>query len=180
MPHSMLQVVTGYGLASAVLLLALMPPAYHHAHADGDASHSHTQADGVHHHHHAVGGPHHDHAMSHGQSNSQGPAVVSAAVAHEHFSFLFFEVTWPCRSGGSPSHHDDHNGDMPGVIGQKVKAPVDRLVGKWKAGELAIALPCRAPSLDARTHSRQVADWPGVESYLCDTARHERSGVQLL
>ena len=178
-PSQKPQVMTNYGLAFVVLLMALTPPAYHHAHACGDASHSHVHADCRAQHHHPHGNRHDHPSATPSQAESRHSVVASEAVPHVHLSFLFVHVTWPCPSEGNPSQHDEHVGDLPCVLAQMPQAPLHRLAGKWTGGDLMVAPLFRAPSRDVPAPLLTSATLPDAIAYLCDTARHERSGAQL-
>lgn len=180
-------------LAAVVLVGSWMPPAYEHAHADG-----HT-----HHHHHGLAAGHddeHDHGQDHlsteparlskmeehgasaGEERAPGQMLAAAPEAHVHWSFLMFQLTWPAgdEEGGSPpvglADGEElwwvasdcklqadalRSGNLPATLGD-LQSALLQVIGKPPDDS------CRPPPL------------PCHRTLLCDTARHERSGVQLI
>jgi hypothetical protein len=107
--------------------------------------------------------------------------LAAAPDVHTHFSFLFFEVSFPVDedSGRRPLLDEELNQAM--LAG---RLAADRDVGGWwlasapdvLSGTVTWALqPARAGNSACRP-----PDFLDSPHLLCDTARHERSGVQLI
>ena len=157
-------------LAAIVLLGSLSPPAYQHSHAGGQGPHQHSGHD-FHSHHddHAIATPH-----------SHGPLLVATPAAHAHWTFLFFSVTLPVGDESDnrtlPVEVFDHavilarsaGLDSVSTFAADVRAQIGaphHWILHWTQRGTAHGIPPFFLSLPNR---------------LCDTARHERSGVQLI
>jgi hypothetical protein len=157
-----------------VLLTNLMPPVYEHAHAGGEAFHTHGRADRHRH--------DHDHHGDDGRDGEQEAELIAGAVAHAHWTFLFFSVTWPA---------DDDDRRAPGQWGDSLAGPAYSraefcmsFVGQYDgplSRNWADFLQARATAYSCATAVEQrPAGRSLIPDLLCDTARHERSGVQLI
>jgi hypothetical protein len=113
-----------------------------------------------------------------GSHDLAGRCLVNASgVAHVHVSWFGFHFTYPSPSDSQDANHDaqcpiiaqslDISASpepAPGVAVESVQV-VDHDAGRF----LEITAPASARS----------SDMPAV-IFLCDTARHERSGVQIV
>jgi hypothetical protein len=177
-------------------------PAYRHAHLGGDAAHTHS----VHRSHHASepSADDHDHHHGHGHSHAhhnghshhehtdhahhddvgfetdskdQTASDNTLPVNHVHLVWLGFEFTFP-EPAKEPKESQDAETwqfitqiSSPMVIGSDAHAtPVWGAMHSTVVPKPLSALPC----LDSRFSVKTCLSNP-----LCDTARHERSGVQL-
>ncbi|GEM_PF-4875735 len=161
-----LQTTTGSLLAAAMLLVAVVPPGRIHAHASEeevcDAGHSHSHGH-FHDHHHAS--HHFDVARA---------GVRLATVTHIHLLVGPFEFSWPI--------HDEAEIVEDRFSG--FRRCVDDLVLSPRSEAERTELPSPAEWCGPLTRSavslRQLTAPPDVAVLLCDVARRERSGVQLL
>ena len=163
-------------LAALVLLSGAVSPATAHAHPGGDEPHHHGPSEVSGHSHHISGHTHHalcpQEAARHGH--------LEPSVAHIHLCVWGFEVQLPM-----PDAPFEESGDVP-LVDQAV---LYRLV------ELPEAQPPQPTSGSVGCPSQGVADGTAVADEpsqgrqsakrvlsqpLCDAARHERSGVQLI
>ena len=174
-------------LAACLAVVTTMPPAMGHAHAGGDRPHQHEH-DGHHHsdRHHSD----HSHA-DHGHGPSARPVIASAGwgtseagrFAHVHFAWLGLEVTlaWPVGAAGAGDGQADHivvrllDSAAQGISQVDVQSPFVAS-GCW-AVLPAATVWSSPPSATALLRSLQT-EAPAT-TLLCDSARHERSGVQL-
>lgn len=162
-------------LAAMVLMGSMMPPACEHAHAGGQTPHRH------------VAGELHDHGHFHGQRRLIGDdhdlgdalQLLSSPVAHAHWTFLVFHLAWPT------GHEEDRSRLADSILDEALaRRPADYALAPlsdgsaaarivfWQAGA-AIATTISATWSPPLYHTR-------TRILLCDTARHERSGVQLI
>ena len=172
-------------LATSLVSGNFVYPGVAHAHPGGDRPH--RLDEGLQEHRHAL---HHDHgAVEHGRHEaSHAPthsrslviaALESELLWHIHASFLGFEITIPCSP---PTGDEEHSSRLLArsyftVDRAATSNPTDlgflyallwasEKSSKWEA-------VASSPFLNRRAASRG-------EAPLCDTARHERSGVQLI
>ena len=172
----------GWTLAALVVFIGTMPPALVHTHSSwGRPGHHHAlvhnpshESSAASHHHHAHAGHHHRH------SHSAAPEhEVSDAVPHMHFVWFGFELTSRIPADHRP--HDDRSGQPDFFF-------VHLIDYSWKPGQSNGApthflSPRIAPSPVETQAPLQQASFVSIPSacvLLCDTARHERSGVQLI
>ena len=167
-------------LLAVVLPISIAPPGLRHTHANGNRTHQHDD------HHHgqmAQVGKHHAHPHDH--ENQLTPSsrhaklwLLARSVPHVHWTFLGFHFTLPI-SGKTNSEGEDHNASLAIVVPtvSAIVLPESRLA---KSDALP-RLELRA-DLDNRINIGAASPFiPQAESSpLCDTARHERSGVQLI
>ena len=179
------QCVMRVAVSAGLLTMALTPPAVRHVHAGGERqhkhplenarsapgiAHSHTDS-GTHSHHH----PHHRAIVRRERQYSWG------GVDHCHFAWLGFEFVLPTPTSPAPSQGDEDR------VAQEI-VPVfvanDFVDGPQHARAIAAAplVALALPSIDGLP--AEAAPWiapaGAISNLLCDTARHERSGVQLI
>ena len=173
-------------LAVMLIALSVTPPAIAHSHADSSDPHSVRSARAHHKHAHAW---HHDHGhdcatkgngQHHHEPSSASRVESDRSHLHLHLSVFGREVILPFGNPPTDSDRSD---------------PADTVIVQLFDGDLIAPSPCL--SLDLSTdlvsmmpHARFVpaaafqlgcfSDTGRTESLLCDTARHERSGVQLI
>lgn len=164
-------------LSAAMLLGGLMPPAVQHAHADGDQSHSHQtacSAAGQHEHPHSHP---HNHAPGHAQSD-----VVQGQTLHRHVSLFGLDLFMPVRDHQDlPNNGSDAGDDAAVTLVRLVETAV--VLASAPAGErqffsfpsLATVATGSATILRPQRGRDTICSLP-----LCDSARGERSGVQLI
>jgi hypothetical protein len=155
-------------LAAVLAVVTTMPPAMGHAHEGGDRPHEHGHA---------------DHAEP-----AHGPAVLAAAsaaggshrVSHVHLVWLGMHLTfaWPVSAPASgPAEHV-----VVRLLDPAAPAPVvaalDLAEGGWSSWIPPVASTSIGDLPRPEAIRRALAAAPPA-ALLCDTARHERSGVQL-
>lgn len=167
-------------LAATLLAAAAMPPAIGHAHRLGSDEHdahlAHAHAHGHAHHRDAHRTPHQGVGR---QRLCQGPQhghfeAAAAAVSHWHVSWFGFSLVIP----GHPVAADDAGGEVvmiaPALVADGSLLPAGSTVA-WACEPRS---PAARPSLLPSAPAEPTAP-PDYLVLLCDTARHERSGVQL-
>lgn len=171
-------------LLSAVLLAgAVISPGFRHSHLGGDSSHTHDRVSDSHTQHaHAH---YHDHQHHHCPHSHQDVGATFArkhgatSVPHIHVTFLLFDLTLPVP----PGEHSDQDTDQPGELVYVLRPVTDG----FHVGNVDTDYQLQgAPLLNSIYRPAPVAKPPRKHSFppggailLCDTARHERSGVQL-
>lgn len=192
MLHGSAQTAARWLLSAMLALSGLAPPAIEHAHRDGDRAHGYHREHGAvigswdHDADHATGHPHH-HA-DHGARLGQGSLAVAhlevepaagSPVVHRHLLWLGFELTLPAPAEKQPYDEGAGSGGETFV----------RLIGEQppELARPALAVdrppaPLAAPPerITAASARQSLAATAVVAAPLCDTARHERSGVQLI
>lgn len=169
-------------LCAAVLVSGSKPVAMRHAHADGDIPHAHgryacehPRSRVAHHrghdHHHHDGDEAHDAVLSLG---------AGAVVWHVHVWVLGFELTWPV----SPDSQTEDEAPEPVIVSLAESELLPPGLSPAKYGVVSDeCLPAKLADnsgfLRSDRRIQPAEDWPSSPP-LCDTARHERSGVQLI
>jgi hypothetical protein len=177
-------------LAICTLIAGMTPPAMRHSHGQStdldralegvDA----TQANSAHrpingqashsHHHAAVNSQHGRHDHSHRPISS---GEISATFDHYHAWFLGWTLTWPVSERSHPK--DNNESQDPPYIG--VITSISSVSALSGLPNLRAVI-----SIDAKPagwHVAAIQQFRSLKRHavpLCDTARHERSGVQLL
>lgn len=161
-------------LAATVLLGGLMPPAVQHAHAGGDRAHKHHRiiADAS----VDVHGPSHSHRHASGEHSHAADGIT----AHSHRVLFGFDACLPLGEHQDVPDGSDVDGQQV-TLARLLDSQIVSLSAptmKW----LFISLPSlKAFSTDSiavpglRSSRSELASLP-----LCDSARGERSGVQLI
>lgn len=159
-------------LLSATLLAAGGAPALEHAHAGGDKQHEHA----------ALAGHSHDHGNHvadpfDGYENPTATIAISNPVGHLHVSWLGIIVTIPSSPVPYESKSDAGNPTavVAGLFGDTMPPTQER--SAFDLASLGTRLDYHRPVLP---FAPRFACTPAVSAPLCDTARHERSGVQLI
>ena len=176
----------GTRLLMAAMLLATsgMPPAISHVHSGGDRPHQHGSGRAHDHYSHLDSLPA-NHSHPHGDAGIDDDhfAVAAAPPAsrHVHLSCLVFELTFPVSSL-PPGQEEDDNSDASSAY---YLVPDDGCAADLRPSQSAfVAMQLEPLGLS----SRELVDVPlarfglttVIAAPLCDTARHERSGVQLI
>jgi hypothetical protein len=164
------QIYTSVSLALSAVLLAgsLVMPGYRHSHAGGDLAHHHDRPGHVVHEH---GG--HVHHHSHSISCEPGH------VPHVHRSFLIFDFTSPVPDGDDCDSNGNDASEIVYVTQPKVDA-VQSARESFPARCSVMPTPLFPIVVVQATQIRGDSDPPVAATFLCDSARHERSGVQLI
>lgn len=150
-----------------------MPPAVQHAHAFGDQPHDHNAA-------HAENcSANHEHPHSHGTEEKNSPATMPTC----HFHLTFLGVDFHLPVGGSSDAPKD-GPKLPDLQTQTVVRICDgegllknsvtcgMFAGLLPPGFWSImTIPKPQPRIEGETLARLL---------VCDSARGERSGVQLI
>jgi hypothetical protein len=172
-------------LSALLIATTTMPPGVCHAHAQGDVPHRHDRAAAGHRHMH---GQHiHSHPHRH-DSLDGGVAVdfnrdrdardVAPVLAHMHLSWLGFEFTLPASS--IPDDSDPNRGGSAPCFVRPLGDDVAEIRLQTDANQMTLVgaadvLLAAKPVCLIAPHAFK----PAHCTLLCDTARHERSGVQL-
>lgn len=165
-----IQIVVRMLLSVGLLLNGFCTRAIHHAHAGGDRPHDHHVS-----HEHDHRGHSHDVCSNHTSRASE----LSDSIPHRHFSMLGFEMTTP--SSGE-SNQSDPSPYEPTKLAVIAATRAGSLAAAWRAPVSPLrALQCAANAMRAQcpAASCRFSFRPALAGFLCDTARHERSGVQL-
>lgn len=183
-------------LAATILFAGVRTPAICHAHSEGEHPHDHQNNSFRHQHshahrhgrrvphdhsHHGHQHPHtdrHQHRASKADVNKQ-VGSSSHSVRHVHVSIWGLDVTLPSPVGHEESTVDQQletyflaHDSGPATISSFEKTQFSSLLFSL------IAFPC-TDSLVAALERPPFSNNPVLAPSLCDTARHERSGVQL-
>lgn len=168
-------------LAASVLLTGSVTPGISHAHEEGGRPHQH-RATRTHSHGHSHGHAHssgsHQHPRSLATNNTVGRCTN--CTCHMHISWLGVDLTFPAESGDNESGIE-RSGLHEVIVVQPFDASVAAAPTDWCFDSAFLALFAQeatdcSVSATARPHFSSL---PNVTGSLCDTARHERSGVQL-
>ena len=171
----------GLLLTAVMLAFSLIPPGYRHAHEGGnDLSHGHADA---------------SHSISHRLTGSEYPGKCHDSQSfdgcsvenslgddktHRHFQFLGFSVALPdTHRPTEKSGEDSHDNQFVSIRASENILPVSQSNTDARNWLIPIAQdysPHSVMAISATSHSRQSA----APALLCDRARHERSGVQLI
>jgi hypothetical protein len=147
---------------------------FRHTHPGGDQPHDHLQTAS------------HDRHVDHGRGDDQcdfcpdlasSCVVITNCVSHVHVSCFGFHFTYP-----SPIDSKDPKQDLRGpILTQSVSNLVLRAPAQSVTGEFVPIADIEAGRCEEviEPASARFASMP-IVAYLCDTARHERSGVQLI
>lgn len=169
-------------LLSAVIVLGgVMPPAFQHAHPAGKSSHHHdpqsASAVPVEHRHHR-----HDHSHPHDHFQQETfSGMIATAQSHVHAWLLWFHIVVPVgQDENAPNAPDSigHGGMYfaPGTASDMLT------LSRTSSMSVETCLPVGF----AVAHDRAAPSHPQggrqilASIPLCDTARGERSGVQLI
>jgi hypothetical protein len=199
MPSSPLKTLVHCMLAAVVLMGGWVPPAVQHAHAGGDRSHTHVPHGNGHPHHHGDAGHNHDGhdhdgpgdgcRHRHGDQSHKsicepgGNAVRQKPVSHRHFSWLGFEFTLPLRDAEDSERQE--RDWLPSVLAvfrlgnESAESAWLAAGGSTLLGDLTAAHAFSFGSADVIC-AAGLCRAPLVTGFLCDTARHDRSGVLLI
>ena len=179
-------------LSALLIATTTMPPGVCHSHAQGDVPHRHDRTSAGHRHIHGVA--HHGHARPHWHDSlghdslRHGAAVdferdrdardAAPLRAHMHLSWLGFEFTLPASS--IPDDSDPNRGGSTPCFVRPLGDAVADI--RLQTGANQMTLDGSADVLSTAEPVCLVAPYaskPACGPSLCDTARHERSGVQL-
>jgi hypothetical protein len=178
-------------LAAMVAMATVMPEPIRHSHPGGEQSHSHDADGHVHHsanglasanvaeaEHHDHGIGRHSHGVDHGLCGSESH-VLTAAASHWHYSWFGFNVTLPDPTAGHEREQDDR--DFAPWIGVSSNDNISLARTQASPSEF-LSLDADWPDMAVPTLCIIIGAAPPQRSAapLCDSARHERSGVQLI
>ena len=170
-------------LSATVLAGSIMPPGVRHAHAGGnDRSHQHagisTTVLNQQRHVWCVKCGHHCNGC---QSNSVLIASESPGqhAAHLHLMCLGFRLTLPDSSHSAKQSTDTSNSQLVNVRTTEYIRPTQQ--HNFSVEKLFIPV-CQESTADGMTaiHAVVLSSQTVTTTLLCDRARHERSGVQLI
>lgn len=177
-------------LAAVVAFSVIMPEPIRHAHAGGERAHLHDGDGHVHFLHNELAGE----ADEHGGARSEGclshdhnydvcageSHLFSSATSHQHYFWFGWNVTLPASNEGDEGKDKDHvAGSWVGVAAGDNLPFVRPQASPAEWIGLDSMLICSATTIDVGD-SVQRAPAPPRSNTLCDIARHERSGVQLI
>lgn len=161
-------------LLSVVLAIALIaPPALQHSHAEGNVPHDHDSIVSEDHDHD------HDSGLAHCHSDAaDDSAQVNGSTTHRHCYLLGWEITVPTSDevpAQAPIEHKQQvlsaGVNSPLAVDTQYPSPLNGWVSDLSFILAPTAFVCRVAK-QAETATPRVC--------LCDFARHERSGVQLI
>lgn len=155
-------------LAAILAVTSLSPMGLQHSHHGGGVQHAaHVFLTDRHQH---AGHAHAHHDLEHDSE------LLPGATAHTHAWLLGFEITLPPGSG---SDDEDDSDDVVLIrIERQSTAPDNGWIDHWPAiFPAGHVLPA---DTDPDAYVPEHVITPVVSVRLCDTARHERSGVQLI
>jgi len=169
-------------LAASVLLTGTITPGISHAHGEGSRAHEH-QAAREHAHKHSHYG--HSHASRNDQRAlpvvlTDSAGFCSGCTQHVHISCFGWSFTLPAESKDGESDFDA-SGSPAVVIVRPLDVMATTALSESSIGAALWALEAFEAtdcSTSALTRPR-FSCTPIAVRPLCDTARHERSGVQL-
>jgi hypothetical protein len=163
--------------AALLLVLQLSPPALIHAHAVASASeHSHDAMSAHGHRHDAQG-------HSNGPEREGVSDEVSHVTPHLHLYLLGFEFALPISGDAPRSPNDNASNHFEATTGVTIRLLDDASTLSAACWNMPVFLSATSPTTFCgnlcQTAQAQftVHDAP---PWLCDSARHERSGVQLI
>ena len=170
--------------AATLLLLQLSPPALIHAHALTPARQTelgHTHASSPSHaHRHGAGS---SHCHSHGTKQEPQSGEISQVTPHLHLYLLGFEFALPISGDAPRSPNDSDSNQFEATTGVSIRLLGDASTlsaAPWNLlGFLSASLPATVCGTFCQTAQAQFAT-NDAPPWLCDAARHERSGVQLI
>lgn len=154
-------------LAAVLAVTSLSPTGLQHSHHGGGVQHS-SHAFVTETHRHAGQGHSHRHELP------CTPELLSGVMAHTHVWLLGFEITLP--PGSDSGNEDDPNDVVLIRIERQCTAP-DNV---WIDHGLALCPVAAVSPVASDEYLPEHAATPVDSVRLCDTARHERSGVQLI
>ncbi|MBI1903704.1 MAG: hypothetical protein HYS13_21585 [Planctomycetia bacterium] len=185
-----LRLALGLPITAAMLVTGVIPPAVRHAHADGEKPHDHSTSPVVHSHgHHRHVHHHHDHSARHHHryhDDAMTATTVSVRGVTEHWHLRLFgwDLTLPVQDRENSQRHPLDDGNRLAAL---VRLPQgDAVLASPTLVASMLHLDAMAPgeflNADACNGLRGSAHRPRLLASLplCDAARHERSGVQLI
>jgi hypothetical protein len=169
-------------LSAALLASAGATPGIQHSHEGGNRPHHHTakvehsHSHSYHHHEHS----HHEHSHVAAAPIREAAFEISNCFRHLHVFWLGMELTFP-----SPASPNDQNSASDG----RTQFVATSLLGNSAVSQQthrapdALLTPIATHGPDSIVTvpiSGRFSNTPAAVTPLCDTARHERSGVQLI
>ena len=159
-------------LAAVVLAVNAAPPVLRHAHGDGDRPHQHQRhslpsiADRIAHEHHG------------GHVHGASPAWMAAEAARTHLLWFGWVFSLPLPT--VPVEEGITGFDSVAVLARlvEIQVPVQSTSTWHRAHLLAVVADTQINSIAAVPPPPQPAPRP-FQPFLCDSARHERTGVLL-
>lgn len=178
------RILTTLLLSAATLLSGITPPALRHAHAEGEAPHDHDHRNGQSPRHIDPARTHHEHSHDHDHPH-HGPTlsdhVVNDATSHVHACFFWLQLVIPDGQNEHPPHAPDLAGGRASFLARAAVSDV-LILARAIPGYVFACLPwgyTAEAAQAARSHPQggrqRLSSIP-----LCDSARGERSGVQLI
>jgi hypothetical protein len=172
----------------AVMIVALMGggnvQSMQHEHAHGDKAHDHNPTSLQDHAelHEGECSHHHLHDTHEGPANSAAPAGVqqiSDSVKHTHLCWFGICFSLPNSHDSDSDTQSERN--EPGIVPEVSAATVMAAQSPTLEATYELRQECAGgvPVAAEVTHATFTCI-PAIAAPLCDTARHERSGVQLI
>jgi len=163
--------------AALLLILQLSPPALIHAHAVASASEHSHEAISAHAHRHGA------HGHSHGPKREGGSNEVAHVTPHLHLYLLGFEFELPISGDAPRSPNDNASNHFEATTGVSIRLLDDASTLSAAPWNLLVFLSAFPPTTICGTLCQTAqAQFTAHDAppWLCDSARHERSGVQLI
>jgi hypothetical protein len=147
-------------------------------------AHAHPGANRPHHHHDdevGLGAPGDDvpYDDCH-RPEPPGPVIESTSTPHVHLSWFGLELTIPGASGTGHAGDGDQGGTI--IAPARGQDMADARAGETLPSLIPLLIDLSLPTWVGRPPSAppsRPAPTPNASPPLCDSARHERSGVQL-
>jgi hypothetical protein len=174
----------GLLLTAMMLAASVIPPGYRHAHEEGgDLRHGHSSDFNLAHSGTAGNACQENGHPSHAPDLFNGCTVENSPAydkAHRHFQIFGVSVTLPDTHRSSEKSGDDSpKNQIVSIRTTKDILPAgqsEKVLGNWSVFISLNYSPHTAILPSSISHSLQSA----TSALLCDRARHERSGVQLI
>ncbi len=170
-------------LSATVLACSIMPPGVRHAHIGGnDLSHSHAGAATT-----ILNQQHHDWCPKCGDhcNGCQANSVLIASkspgqhAAHFHFTCIGFQLTLPDSSHSAKESTDTSHSQLVNVRTAEYLKPTQLYNVSVEKLPIPVCQESTAGSMSA-IRAVVLSSHTVTITLLCDRARHERSGVQLI
>lgn len=166
-------------LSAVVMAGTVVSPVVRHSHSGGERAHDHVAASTVHEHRHGQehdGREHHGHRHAHRHSHD---ASLNGASPHVHLNFLGWALFLPAPLSDPLDAHGNSTAEPQPRLVRLVDH--DQIHSRDSSPALGMSgMPSILVSYESVAPVRRLWDPQILSSAqpLCDSARHERSGVQ--